>query len=361
LEASKLNLINMISLSTTKYPENGELIQRYGRWLFAQKYSACTQYSYPRAVSQFAEFLKSKSFLKVDHLDVQEFLSQCAIQGGQPRYVRGQLYALRIFFDFLNLGGLVRWVPPRIVRMRPIKRYIPTVLTRTQIKTIFAAAISDHERALLEVLYGTGCRLGEIRTMKIQNVDFERRRILVQGKAGTRYVLITRSAAKALRNYLNRRKSGYVFVVQWPPQRVRPQRTKVGQWYCRWKVYDDRGRFVRENRGFIGKKNNARYREALEYFSQLATKDRLQRPIGLFPLSPSVLQKRVHRIGLRVGLRVYPHSFRHAFATHLLDNGADLRIIQELLGHRTIRSTEIYTHISKKRLQQTFDKCHPQP
>ena len=101
----------------------------------------------------------------------------------------------------------------------------------------------------------------------------------------------------------------YVFVVQWPTQRVRPQRTKCGQWFCRWKVYDERGKCVRQNSGFIGKKKNKRYAEALNYFSDLASRDRLQRPIGLFPLSPSVLQKQVHRIGLRVGLRIYPHPF----------------------------------------------------
>jgi len=361
LEADKLDPPSMICLTTTKYPANEELVRRYRRWLFAQKYSACSQYAYPRAVSQFAEFLKSKSFLEVDHLDVQEFLAECAVHGRQPRSIRGQLYALRIFFDFLNLGGLVRWVPPRVVTMRPIKRHLPTVLTRSQVKKVFSAAISDHEQALLEVLYGTGCRLGEIRTMKVQNVDFENRRISVQGKCGNRYVLMTRSAAKALRTYFKGRERGYAFVVQWPRQRVRPQRTKSGQWWCRWKVYNERGKVIRENRGFIGKKKSKKYAEALHYFSSLASRDRLQRPIGLFPLSPSVLQKQVHRIGLRVGLKVYPHSFRHAFATHLLDNGADLRIIQELLGHRSIRSTEIYTHISKKQLQQNFDQCHPKP
>jgi site-specific recombinase XerD len=195
--------------------------------------------------------------------------------------------------------------------------------------------------------------------MKIENIDFEKRRIWVQGKSGERYVMITATAAVSMRTYLSGREKGYVFVVQWPAQRVRPQRTPAGQWYCRWKVYDERGKFARLGSGFIRKRKKKTRQQALNYFSRLASRDRLRRPIGLVPLSPSVLQKLVHRIGLRVGLRVNPHSFRHAFATHILDNGADLRDVQELLGHRSIRSTEIYTHVSKRKLQQTFERCHP--
>jgi site-specific recombinase XerD len=351
----------VICLAGSKRSTNEELVRRYRRWLFAQRYSACTLYMYPRAVSQFSEFLKSKSFTRVDHLDIQEFLAECAAKGFNPRYIRGYLYALRIFFDFLNLGGLVKWVPPRVVTMKPIRRFLPVVPTRTQINNILRAAHSAHERAVLEVLYGTGCRLGEIRTMKIEHIDFERRRVRVQGKSGHRYVMMTSTAARSLRAYLKGRKKGYVFVVQWPAQRIRPQRTKAGQWFCRWKAYDERGKLARLESGFIGKRKMKTYRQALEHFSGLASTDRLQRPIGLIPLSPSVLQKQVHRIGLRLGLRVYPHSFRHAFATHLLDNGADLRIVQELLGHRSIRSTEIYTHVSKRQLQKAFDQCHPRP
>lgn len=338
---------------------NQDLIRRFARWLLAQEYSSCTRDMYPRAVARFGTYLSSKSFLKVDHFDVQEFLAQCAIQGFNPRYVRSNLYALRVFFDFLNLGGLVKWVPPRVVTLKPIRRHIPTVLCRAQIKRILSAALTDHERALLQVLYGTGCRLGELRSMKVQNVDFERRRIWVTGKGGNRYVLMTRAASQALRVYLKGRERGYVFVVQWPMQNLRPQLTKHGQWYCRWKVYGSRGDFIRLGTGFVGKRKKLRYLKALRHFEGLAARDRLRRPVGLQPLSPSVLQKQVKRIGLRVGLRVYPHSFRHAYATHLLDNGADLRMVQQLLGHLSIRSTEIYTHVSKRQLQKAFDRCHP--
>jgi len=111
--------------------------------------------------------------------------------------------------------------------------------------------------------------------------------------------------------------------------------------------------------GFIAARENLSYGDALTYFSGLAKHDRLLRPLGLRPLSHSAIQLAVQKIGLRAGLRINPYSFRHTFATHLLDHGADLRVIQELLGHNSIRTTQVYVHVSKKQLQRTFDQCHP--
>ena len=111
--------------------------------------------------------------------------------------------------------------------------------------------------------------------------------------------------------------------------------------------------------GFIAAREKLNYRQALCHFSELAKHDCLLRPRGLRPLSDSAIQTAVHKIGLRVGLRINPYSFRHTFATHLLDNGADIRIVQDLLGHSSIRSTQVYLHVSKKQVQRVFERCHP--
>lgn len=111
--------------------------------------------------------------------------------------------------------------------------------------------------------------------------------------------------------------------------------------------------------GFIGKREHATYKQAFRRFSRMAKNDRLLRPLGLRPLSNAALAATVRKIGLRAGLRVNPCSFRHTFATHLLDNGADLRVVQELLGHTTIRTTQIYLHVSKNQAQRVFEQCHP--
>ena len=346
-------------ISNSNRALNEELASRFSRWLVALDYSKCARDKYPRTVRRFSTFLHPTRLLKVTHLDVQEFLATSAAKGQTPRLIRDQLYALRIFFDFLNLGGLIKWVPPRMVMMRPVQRHIPRVLTQDQLHKVLGAACTKHERALVELLYGTGCRTGELRAMRIENVDFANRRIRVTGKTGTRMLMFTCTAGRALRAYLGDRKAGFVFVEQKPPQRIRPRRTPRGEWQCRWKIYDEKGRYVLSKSGYIGAREKMKYREAVNYFSNLSKDDKLLRPLGLRPLSNAAVQKTVHKIGLRVGIRINPYSFRHTFATHLLDGGADLRVIQELLGHRSIRSTEVYTHVSKKQLQRTFDQCHP--
>jgi site-specific recombinase XerD len=338
---------------------NEELTRRFSRWLVGLNYSKCVLDKYPRTVRQFSTFLHARKFLKVTHFDIQEFLANSAAKGQTPKLVREQLYALRVFFDFLNLGGLVKWVPPRMVKMRPMQRHVPKILTQEQLRQVLGAACSRHEIALLELLYGTGCRTGELRTMRIENIDFEHRRIRVTGKTGTRILMFTRTAGRALRTYIGRRESGFVFIEQKPLQKIRPVRCPRGGWYCRWKVYDEVGNYLLTKAAYISPRKRVKYREAITQFSNLAKDDKLLRPLGVRPLSQSVIQKAVHKIGLRVGVRITPYSFRHTFATHLLDNGADLRVIQELLGHRSIRSTEVYTHVSKKQLQRTFDECHP--
>ena len=338
---------------------NAELAERYDRWLVAQHYAAQTRYIYGRSVGNFLSFLKPRSVLKTTHLDVQEYLGRCAASGRSAKDVRGQLYAIRVFFDFLNLGGLIKWVPPRMVKLRRSPRHLPRVLTHGELQKLFHGAQTLHERTLLEVLYGTGCRTGEVRNMRIEGIDFVQRRLKVHGKGSERILLFTPRVKRFLTRYLGARTSGYVFVDQKPPQRIRPQHTKYGQWQCHWKIYDDKGEHILTKCGFIAAREKLSYKQAVKRFSQLAKNDNLLRPRGLRPLSDAAIQSAVHKIGLRVGLKVNPYSFRHTLATHLLDNGADVRIIQELLGHSSIRSTQVYLHVSKKQVQRVFDRCHP--
>jgi len=188
---------------------NEELVRRFSRWLFVLNYAKCTLDKYSRAVRRFVAFLHPKNVIK-------EFLAHSAARGKRPRLVRDQLYALRVFFDFLNLGGLVKWVPPRVVQIRPLERHVPYVLTKEQVDKLLGAACTDYERALLEVLYGTGCRTGELRSMRIEEIDFHYRRIRVAGETGVRVLLFTAPVARALRRYIGSRKSSFLFIEQKP-------------------------------------------------------------------------------------------------------------------------------------------------
>jgi site-specific recombinase XerD len=340
---------------------NYELVARFDRWLLLQKYSPVTRDMYTRAMREYVGFFGDTSVIKSTHLDVQEFLAAQAAKGVLPRTVLYKLYAVRVFFDFLCLGGLIRWSPSRVVQMRKVGRRAPAVLTVDQVKHVFRAARTPHERALVEVLYGTGCRTAEVANMLIEDIDFAKRRIRVHGKAGTRYVFFADRVGKALRRYIDLRQTGYVFVEVKPLQNFRPspQTSSRGAWSCRWKKYDRRGRVRAVAFAYIPARKRMSYQEAWAYFARLGVRDRPQRPIGARPLCHAAIQKAIQRIGLRAGVVVNPRNFRHTFATHLLDNGADLRIVQELLGHTSIRSTQIYTHVSKAMLRRAFDEFHP--
>src|SRR5258706_2425004 len=116
---------------------------------------------------------------------------------------------------------------------------------------------------MVELLYGTVGGTGELRTMRIEEIDFNERRVRVTGKAGTRMVMFTGTAERALRRYIGDRSCGYVFIDQKPPQRIRPQRSKYGQWHFNWKIYDERGRHVLSKNGFVGARGRVSVQQAV--------------------------------------------------------------------------------------------------
>ena len=195
--------------------------------------------------------------------------------------------------------------------------------------------------------------------MRVEDIDFDARRIRVRGKSGTRFVMFAAPVSRALRSHLGGRQTGYVFVERKPLQRLMPQLTCSGAWRCRWKKYDAEGTRIGFGNGFIRASDKRNYQQAVRHFAQLAMGDRIQRPLGIRPLCSGVIQKTIHKIGLRVGIKAHPYVLRHTFATHFLDNGADIRVIQEFLGHSSIRSTQVYAHVSKSNIERTFARYHP--
>jgi len=338
---------------------NRELTRRFSKWLLAHHYSRSTWLRYSRSVEDFRGFLGKRGITKATHFDVQEHLAVCARKGASARAVRYELCALRLFFDFLNLGGLVMWCPPRMVRLPRFQPTLPMVMTVKQVFKLLGAAREGYERTLLEVFYGTGCRTGEVRTMRIEDIDFARRRIRVNGKRGERFVLFPERVARALRRYLGRRREGYVFVDSKPVQSLNPMPGSSGGWRCRWRRYNAKGEWVGIGNAYVPVGKRWGHLQAKRYFAELARADFVRRPRGLRPLCIAAIQKVVVKVGLRVGLDVHPYVLRHSLATHLLDNGADIRVIQEMLGHSSIKSTQVYTHVSKEKIKRTFDDCHP--
>jgi len=339
---------------------NRELAQRYRLWLAALEYSVTTQQRYFKIVREFLDSLENREISETTAWDVRKFLIHEAGRGLKTCSVYGAFVTLRSFFDFLNLGGILTQIPLKSIRMRPPPRNPPRVPSPETILRLLAAARNLRDAALVELSYATGCRVMELINIKFGDIDFESRKILVTGKnRKSRYVVFGAKAASAVRAYLGNRTSGYLF------QSALFQRGCVytcsgGEtWVGEVSVYTQRGarrRVVIR----LGRKSEMTFGEAWSLFKKRTQKFHITRPAKAGPMHRAVARVIFQKLSLRAGIRpVLPSTMRHCFATHMLDGGADIREIQELLGHVQLTSTQIYTHVSRKMLLETFDRCHP--
>jgi site-specific recombinase XerD len=341
---------------------NEEVMKCYEEWLLIQHYKPRTKQFYRRVAWTFIEFIKDKSVASATHLDVRSYIAHLSEQGITHAGAFDQLQVLRRFYDFLHLGGMVGYVAPRLVRIRDSPRKIPRTLSEFEVRKFLGAAYTLREIALAEFLYGTGCRVSEVTSLRVEDVDFEGRTARVSGKnPHGRVVLITERAMSALRNYVGERKAGYVFQEDHPVQKLCLSKNRTtGGWIGQWKDYCGPGTKYISTVKYLGSSRRVSYEQARAVLQDLAKSSNLVRPQPQGPLSPNAIRMTLLRIGRRTGLRrVTPHMFRHSFATHLLDHGADLAVIQALLGHAFMQTTSIYANVSRQRLLKVFDKCHP--
>jgi site-specific recombinase XerD len=336
------------------------LVKRFEAWLFAQQYSPITSTRYVAIARRFATMLDHRSVTTTTHKDVQEHLSTCARTGQTAHLLQIELFGLRSFFDFLNLGGLMNWVPPRLVRLRYTHRRLPIYLSERNMRKLFKAAKDLRERFVLEFLYGTGCRSCELSSMRIEDIDFAERRVRVSSKPRPfRTLMIPPRVLKTLRRYIANRKTGYVLADGRPLQALKPQGRR-GSWYVYYRTYDERGKSLGLVRQYIPASEGKRTtRDAQLEILRRAKHQRHQRPLGMVPISPFGIHAIVRRIGIRVGLRVYPRMLRHSLATHLMDKGGDLRLVSDCLGHSSMKSTIHYLHVSRRAMQQNFERLNP--
>ena len=338
---------------------NDDLASRFGRWLRVQDYTSGTQRQYFASVRLLCQFLDEVPATDITHLDIRDFLAAIAQKGLKRSTIHRALHALRCFFDFLNIGGLINWSPPRFVRLRRVERTVPRVLTERQMNLLLSATRDIQERTLIEVIYGTGARAGEVRTMRVEDVDLEARRIRVLGKCGQRYVLFPRVVARYLSKYIGKRRSGYLFVSRCLPRQLRLYPGPNGAWRSHYYKFDyEKKRSVRIH-WRVPQGKMLTHTQAMQRLKREIPKSVREIPVGQKPLGCVTVRYWVRKIGLRAGIHVNPHLLRHTFATHLLDHGADIRMIQKMLGHISVGTTQIYAHVSMDQVQKVLDKCHP--
>jgi site-specific recombinase XerD len=338
---------------------NDDLTTRFVRWLRVQEYSAVTNRHYLTSVVSLCSFLDDIPATDVTHLDIRDFLASVAQRGVKPATISRAMSALRCFFDFLNMGGLIAWSPPRFVRMPRLKRRVPRALTENQMRSLSSAARDLHERTMIEVLYGTGARAGEVRSMRVEDVDLVARRIRVLGKCGYRYVLFPRAISGLLRRYIGKRKSGYLFVCRSFPRKIHLIHHPDGSWRSYFYKYNPAIRHTVRVYWYAPRAEHLTYEQALGRLKRRIPSPTPEMLIGRKPLGTTTVRYVVMRVGLRAGIHVNPQLIRHTFATHLLDHGADIRMIQKMLGHISVSTTQTYTHVSMKQVQKVLDKCHP--
>jgi integrase/recombinase XerC len=338
---------------------NEEMAERFARWLSAQKYSLSTQERYCRIARKLCLFIDKRALSSVTPMDIADYLTRTLPDRWGDNYVADQLCALRCFFDFLYLGGVVDSVAPRFLRARARVKSIPKTLTLAQIKKLIRTATHPRDQALVELLYSTGCRIGEVRTLRVEAIDFKGRKFTVGSKRKDRVVYFGAHAAKALQVYLDGRRSGYLFQDKIDPQKgyiTYNQRTWIGS----WKVYRPGQRCGTKHTKSLGKRSEVSYFTARRRFRKFLKEIDLVRYKRDRPLNRSTLSGLVRELGRRAGIgKVSPHAIRHSFATHLLERGADIRAIQELLGHAYLTSTQVYTRISNNAVRSAFRRFHP--
>jgi integrase/recombinase XerC len=247
---------------------------------------------------------------QIDASLIRDFLSVSYQRGVGHTTLARKLASLRSFLHFLQQQGYVSDNVAEQVQSPKIRRPLPNVLPIDQMFALLdtpmtpSTALSLRDQALLELLYASGIRVGELVALDMQDVDLHSGTLRVQGKGRReRQVFFGKTAAQALRAYIE----------------VRPSAPQ-GQ--------ETPALFVNHRGG------------------RLST-----RGVQL------LIKKHCQRTGLPA--RTSPHTMRHAFATHLLDNGADLRAIQELLGHQQLSTTQKYTHVSTARMLEVYAKAHP--
>jgi integrase/recombinase XerC len=282
--------------------------------------SGHTVAAYRRDLLQFRDWMDTQhvdwEWERVDRLDLRSYLGYLARQGLARRSIGRKLSAVRSFFRWLHREGIVDANPARAVRSPRSERKLPGWLTRTDMDRVFVLAENRAAEggftgarglAILETFYATGMRISELQGLSIRDVDLVSDQVKVRGKGRKERILpLGTAAARALRLYEPRR-------IEALRRATRPERDAV----------------------FVSQQGR-----------RLSTR-RIQDIVGAFLDSVADAGE------------LSTHSIRHSFATHLLDAGADLIAVKELLGHASLSTTRIYTHTSRERLKQVYRDSHP--
>ena len=280
-----------------------------------RNYSDATISSYSHDLDIFFKFLLNEGTLmdEVDQITIRNFLTDELNRGVSKRTCKRRLSSLRHFYDYLVNEKIVKDNPFIFVQAPKTDKKYPHALYREQVQTIFSEnakrtdELASRDQAILELLYYSGIRAAELVALDVQDVDLRKRIVRVFGKGRKeRMVPFTAECQRCLQDYLNK---------------LRPTLLAKA--------------LIPSPAFFLNAKGDRLTTRGLEYIL-----DKIEEKTGIF-------------------MDLHPHILRHSFATHLLENGADLRVIQELMGHASINATQVYTHVTVEAMQKEYAQAHP--
>lgn len=281
--------------------------------------SPATLEAYGRDLADLAAFLRTRhvaEFRAVKPRDLSDHLRDLhRVREMQPSSIVRHLATIRVFFRYLEANGRIEGNPSRLLERPTQWRRLPGVMSLKQLKALLAAPSPEtgrlwlRDKAMLELMYAAGMRASEVGALRVNDYNTTLGVVLVTGKGQKqRMVPIGRPARGAVEQFLSE---------------LYPSLVRFGD-------HRDKGRLLLSNTGR--------------------------------PLERVAVWQIVRKYALLAGLEhVHPHKIRHSFATHLLAGGADLRVVQDLLGHADIATTQIYTHVDRSRLRDVVQKHHPRP
>ena len=269
--------------------------------------------AYARDLLRFFQFLKGRELSPL-HISQEQITIYVGMLGRKlsAKSVARNISAVKMFFRFLATEGKIERSPARFLHTPRLSRKLPDVLSRGEVEHLLSQPDPSHpreqrDRAMLEILYATGLRVSELVSLKILAVNLEAGYVRTMGKGSKeRIVPMGEKAAEAVSAYLS---SGRALLTK-----------GAGSSYL-----------------FVNSRGSRMTRQGF--------------------------WKIIKKYGKKAGInkKITPHSIRHSFASHLLEGGADLRAVQVMLGHADISTTQIYTHVTRERLKELHEKCHPRP
>ena len=293
-----------------------EAIENYANYLrFEKNASENTIEAYVSDLQKLQGFAEQNLMnitpITISYEHLQEFLYQVSKINYSERTQARWISSIKGFFSFLLEDELREDNPSALLETPKLGLYLPDTLSLEEIEKLISATeentdLAKRNRCMIEVLYGCGLRVSELTELQISNINFKENYLKIQGKGDkVRFVPLADYTADFIKNYINNIRS---------KQKINPKHSDI-------LFLNSRGAQISRQMVFL------------------------------------IIKEIVRKAGIQKNIS--PHTFRHSFATHLLQNGADLRFIQEMLGHSSITTTEIYTHLNTEELHETILKYHP--